>query len=131
MKWLAFLMMAALAAAPAYGQTGRVHGAWLQTAPTWAVTPDNPWTVMIFNADGSFCVGTKKDARYAIGTYIFDGSRMVTTSTSTGRVTARTVEPGGSGRLVMHDPQLDEPVIMVRTDMFAGCAALKTHQGAQ
>ncbi|OYW42694.1 MAG: hypothetical protein B7Z38_04145 [Rhodobacterales bacterium 12-64-8] len=46
-----------------------------------------------------------------------------------GRLTERTVEFGERGAMVWRDPQIDEPVAMVRTDMFTDCAALRAHQG--
>ena len=62
--WL--VAVAAVAVLPAQArQTERLQGAWLQTAPAWSITADNPWTVMIFNADGTFCGGSAKDQRYA------------------------------------------------------------------
>lgn len=115
--------------APARGQELElVQGAWIQTAPVWAVTAENPWTVMIFNTDGTFCGGAAKDNRYAEGTYGFDGE-LLTTVSSTGRLTERTVEFKGNAQAVWRDPQLDEPVVMVRTDMFADCADMRRHQG--
>jgi len=46
--------LALVAVLPAQGEEPRrLYGAWLQTAPAWSVTPANPWTVMIFNADGT------------------------------------------------------------------------------
>lgn len=131
MRGFVLLVAGAAVAAglPAQGeQPERLRGAWLQTAPAWAITADNPWAVMIFNADGTFCGGSKKDARYAEGTYGFDGE-LLTTIGSTGRLTERTVQFGARGTMVWDDPQIDEPVAMVRTDMFADCAALRAHQG--
>jgi hypothetical protein len=104
------------------------QGAWLQTAPAYAITPDNPWTVMILNADGSFCGGSAKDKRYAEGEYAFDGELLTTISASSGRLSERTVTFSGQDA-IWDDPQSAEPVVMTRTNMFASCAALKAHQG--
>jgi hypothetical protein len=128
----ALFPMAGLALAgalPAQGdEPGRILGSWLQTGPAWSITPENPWTLMIFNADGTFCGGSKKDQRYAEGNYRFDGE-LLTTIGASGRLSERTVAFGARGTMVWNDPQVDEPVSMVRTDMFATCAALKAHQG--
>jgi hypothetical protein len=124
------LAVAAPLAAQGQGavQSLKHQGAWLQTAPAYAITPDNPWTVMIFNADGSFCGGSAKDKRYAEGEYAFDGERLTTISSSSGRLSERTVTFRGRDA-IWDDPQSAEPVVMMRTDMFADCAALKAHQG--
>ena len=125
--WL--VAVAAVAVLPAQArQPERLQGAWLQTAPAWSITVDNPWTVMIFNADGTFCGGSAKDQRYAEGTYGFNGE-LLTTIGGSGRLTERTVAFGARGTMVWNDPQIDEPVAMKRTDMFADCAALRAHQG--
>jgi hypothetical protein len=126
---LGLVGLALAAGLPGHGQTGeRLLGAWLQTAPAWSVTADNPWTVMIFNSDGTFCGGSAKDRRYAEGTYGFDGE-LLTTIGGSGRLSERTVAFGARGTMTWDDPQIDEPVSMVRTDMFADCAALRAHQG--
>lgn len=122
--------LALVAGVPAQGQTGeRLLGPWLQTAPGWSITADNPWTVMIFNADGTFCGGSAKDKRYSEGLYEFDGELLTTISNSSGRLSERTVAFGARGAMTWDDPQIDEPVSMVRTDMFADCPAMKAHQG--
>jgi hypothetical protein len=123
------LAVAAPLAAKGQGavQSLKHQGAWLQTAPPYAVTPDNPWTVMIFNADGSFCGGSAKDKRYAEGEYAFDGERLTTISASSGRLSERTVTFSGRDA-IWDDLQSAEPVVMTRTDMFADCTALKAHQ---
>jgi hypothetical protein len=124
------LAVAAPLAAQGQGavQSLKHQGAWLQMEPAYALTPDNPWTVMIFNADGSFCGGSAKDKRYAEGEYAFDGERLTTISASSGRLSERTVTFSGRDA-IWDDPQSAEPVVMTRTDMFADCAALKAHQG--
>jgi len=124
------LAVAAPLAAQGQGavQSLKHQGAWLQTAPAYAITPENSWTVMILNADGSFCGGSAKDKRYAEGEYAFDGERLTTISASSGRLSERTVTFRGQDA-IWDDPQIDEPVVMTRTDMFADCAALKAHQG--
>jgi hypothetical protein len=106
----------------------RILGAWVQVGPGWSATLEQPWTVMIFNADGTFCGGAKKDNRYADGLYEFDGE-LLTTIGNTGRLTERTVAFGAGGNMVWNDPQVADPVVMDRTDLFADCAALKAHQG--
>jgi hypothetical protein len=121
--------MAAVLVLPARAeQDQRLVGAWVQTAPGWSVTAENPWSVMIFNAEGSFCGGAAKDKRYAEGEYAFDGELLTTISASSGRLSERSVSFGAGGKMVWDDPQIDEPVVMVRTDMFADCAAMKAHQ---
>lgn len=124
--------LAAAGALSAQGQGAvqslKHQGAWLQTAPAHAISPENPWTVMILNADGSFCGGSAKDRRYAEGEYAFDGERLTTISASSGRLSERTVTFSGQDA-IWDDPQSAEPVVMTRTNMFADCAALKAHQG--
>ena len=116
-------------------------GAALIAAPAFAGTMDNTYgnTIVVtypsgaqalyfFNADGTFCGGSAKDQRYAEGTYGFNGE-LLTTIGGSGRLTERTVAFGARGTMVWNDPQIDEPVAMKRTDMFADCAALRAHQG--
>lgn len=84
---------------------------------------------MIFDADGTFCGGSKKDSRYSEGLYRFGGELLTTISNSSGRLSERTVAFRGQAEAVWDDPQIDEPVVMVRTDMFTSCTAMKAHQG--
>lgn len=112
---------------PAQGQTdARLVGAWLQTSQDSLA--DNAWTILIFNPDGTFCGGSAANSVYAEGTYGFDGTRLTTIGAS-GRVSEKTVAFGGDGDMVMTDAQGSAPLVGVRTDMFASCAAMKAHQG--